>query len=102
MKGKKHIITLNGHKVYLKKDVYRARPDQIALSAFSVDPPHEPFAIVSVCMVNVKTSPGDILIKSYVENEGMLEQLIEQKIVSEPILEIPSGFVRIYLCKCLI
>lgn len=43
--------------------------------------------------------PDEIAIKNYSENEGLLEQLIEQKIVTHPHRFIGSRFVNMPICK---
>lgn len=62
----------------------------------------EPIAVATVCLPSVKAGDGYVFVKDYSENEGMLEALIEAKIVSEPVESIPSGFVYIYKCKLLV
>lgn len=60
----------------------------------------ETVAVASVNLAEVKT--GYIAIKNYSENEGVLEWLIENKIVSEPGQYVRSGFVKIPICKLLV
>ena len=43
-----------------------------------------------------------VLIKNYSENEGILKDLQEAKVIGEVIEEIPSGFIKLQLCELLI
>ena len=43
-----------------------------------------------------------VAIKDYSENEGMLNLLIKEKIVAQPVEHINSGFINIPICKLLI
>lgn len=47
-------------------------------------------------------SPGSVFIKDYSENEGLLDQLIEQEIVGEPTNYVRSGYVTIPMVPLLI
>jgi hypothetical protein len=42
-----------------------------------------------------------VLIKNYSENTGLLKDLQEAKLIGEVIDEIPSGFIKLQLCKLL-
>lgn len=61
---------------------------------------HELFAVASVNL-ETKLPKGQIYIKDYGENEGILRELMEQGIVSEPLRYEPSGFVTIPVCNLL-
>jgi hypothetical protein len=56
----------------------------------------------SVNIVGVVTDKSHVLIKNWSENQGILESLIEAKVISEPLMQIPTGFVRADLCKVLL
>lgn len=43
----------------------------------------------------------EVIIKNYSENEGVLDALVEEGIVSKPICELRSGYVPLYVCKLL-
>ena len=45
---------------------------------------------------------GEVAIKDYSENEGMLKVMMDAGIVSAPVRYVESGFVRIPVCKLLI
>ena len=65
----------------------------------------EPFESVAIASVNLPNEPmeeDEIAIKSYSENEGMLECLVKYKVVSKPVRIVQSGFVSIAVCKLLI
>ena len=60
-----------------------------------------PYARASV-QVAKELPKGHVGIKDYSENTGMLQLLIDNKIVGEPVGFIPSGFVRIPICPLLV
>lgn len=53
------------------------------------------FAVLSVNVPDVHLEPGEVIIKTYSEGEGMLEFLLHHKIVSEPKRWIKTGWVEI-------
>ena len=55
--------------------------------------------VITVCTVNLnELLPNEIGIKDYSENEGMLDWLLENDIVTEPHRYIQSGWVLIPIC----
>jgi hypothetical protein len=56
-------------------------------------------ATVNIPEANLK--PDEVIIKNYSENEGVLEFLIENGIVSEPVRHISSGWVTCPIVKIL-
>lgn len=56
----------------------------------------------SVNMPDHKIPEGYICIKDWSENEGVLDSLIENRIVESPEYFLPSGFVDVAICKLLI
>lgn len=62
----------------------------------------ERLAVATVCMVDYDEKPeeGNVFIKDYSENEGTLDCLIEQGVVSEPVREVQCGpYAVVYECK---
>lgn len=60
---------------------------------------------VTIATVNLPEhdlQPGEVIIKSYSENEGMLDFLTNNNIVSATGREIQTGFVTVHVCKLLI
>jgi len=55
----------------------------------------------SVNMSNHNPPDGYIFIKNWAENEGILEILIENKVIALPQAFLSYGFVQIPLCKLL-
>jgi len=92
-------LTLHNHtyeNVYLHWASYaNNRPALIITSAQG-----EPLVKASVNMPEISNiSPDYILIKDYAENEGILAWLIEHEVVIDTGTVIPSGFVKLNLCK---
>lgn len=92
-------ITLNGEKVELHKSNY-LHNGAWALQAFDLD--GIPYAKLSVNLVDEKLEDDEIAIKTWSENEGFLDQLIEQKVISEPIRQADAEFSKAAICKLLI
>lgn len=61
----------------------------------------EPVANASV-QLGVKLPEKHVAIKNYSENEGILEVLVAEGIVSEPVQYVQSGFVSIPVCELLV
>ena len=77
-------------------------PDNIALVACTNDDGFmEEFGVVSINL-SEKLEEGYVAIKNWSENEGVLNILIREGIVSTPSYFIKSGFVEIPVCELLI
>lgn len=61
-----------------------------------------PVCMASTNLVNEDLFEGEIAIKDYSENEGVLRCLVKAGVVSEPLRIVQSGFVNIPICKLLI
>lgn len=61
---------------------------------------NEPFMTASVS-VEAELEADEVAIKNYSENEGILDELIKNGVVSKPHKVINSGFVTIPICKLL-
>ena len=61
-----------------------------------------PIATASIFVQTAQLCPGEVLIKDYSENEGMLNALVKAKIVSDTGRCVQSGFVSIPVCKLLV
>lgn len=57
-----------------------------------------PFMTASVS-IGVELEVNEVAIKNYSENEGILDILIKNDIVSKPHKYVKSGFVEIPICK---
>jgi hypothetical protein len=58
-----------------------------------------PFATATVCVEDDLLKEGEVAIKDYSENTGILDALIEADVVESPHAFIQSGFVKIPICK---
>lgn len=61
-----------------------------------------PFAIATLNVPEAPVAKGNVLIKNYSENTGMLDALIEAGIISRPISYYFNGYVNIPECKVLV
>jgi len=60
---------------------------------------------VAVATINVPKYPlkdGEVIIKNYSENEGMLQCLIKAGVISAPVAYVQTGFVTCPVCKLLV
>lgn len=77
-------------------------PNNIALIAYTNNSGHkEEFGIISVNPSEV-LKKGYVAIKNWSENEGILNVLIREGIISTPRFFIKSSFVDIPICKLLV
>lgn len=60
------------------------------------------YAVATTNLPDCECGPDQAYIKSYSENHGILEALMEEGIVSPPVSYVQSGFVEIPLCNVLL
>lgn len=86
-------------------DLYQSEycePNNIALVAFNNSEGYmEEYAVVST-NPNAELEKGFVAIKNWSENEGILNVLIREGVVSTPSHFIRSGFVDIPVCELLV
>jgi hypothetical protein len=58
-----------------------------------------PFATATVCVEDNLLKEGEVAIKDYSENAGILDSLIDAEVVEYPHAFIQSDFVKIPICK---
>lgn len=91
-------ISLNGEypsQVYIRQRSYaNGRP---SLELINADD-HTPNSIVTVNLPDVLLEDNEVLVKDYSENEGMLEFLTANNIVTPTERGVQSGFVWIPVC----
>lgn len=59
-------------------------------------------ATATVNLPDQLLAPGNVFIKSYSENEELLDSLIVNGIVGEPVRTVKAGFAEVYECPLLI
>jgi hypothetical protein len=57
-----------------------------------------PYA-TATAVIDGKLEQGEVAIKDWSENEGILEFLIQNKIVKEPHRFVESGYVKVPICE---
>lgn len=87
-------------KVSIIKTEYQSPKNIALLAVMETEAGREPFGMITV-NVQQELKPGRVAIKDWSENEGLLDVLVEEGIVSEPLSYIPSGFVEIPVCRLL-
>lgn len=62
-----------------------------------------PMATATVCLIEYGHTPKlwNVFIKSWSENEGMLEALQKAGIIGEVVREVPAGYATAYECPLL-
>lgn len=58
-----------------------------------------PFATASLCVSDYLLKEDEVAIKDYSENVGILDSLINARIIEEPHAYIRSGHVMVPICK---
>jgi hypothetical protein len=58
-----------------------------------------PYATATVCVEDDLLNEGEVAIKNYSENAGILDSLIESDIVEPPHAFVHNSFVKIPICK---
>ena len=88
------------YNVRLEKHMYE-NTGRTALTLVDADD-GEQVACATVNLPEHKLGPGEIFIKTWSENEGMLEFLLKNHIVEDTGREVPTGYVTARVCKLLI
>lgn len=91
--------TYQGTEVELYLGKYSNGRKAIRLTYEEVPGEKWPFATATVNIPDEYCVVGEVFIKDYSENEGMLDFLIKNKIVEEPHRFVRSGYVRIPVCN---
>ena len=63
---------------------------------------HSLVAVATVNLPDVELNPGEIIIKNYSENEGMLNVLYDAKIIGPVLRMVKTGFVECPIVQLLI
>lgn len=84
-------------------EIYRGRYGDGSIALQVVDMCGE---VLSVATVNLEAygehpAQGNVFIKDWSENEGTLQCLVEEGVVSEPVRSVEAGFALAYECKLL-
>jgi hypothetical protein len=58
--------------------------------------------ITATVAIDLMPDEGNVFIKDYSENEGVLNCLIDEKVVSKPLREHQAGFAIVHECKLLV
>lgn len=61
----------------------------------------ERIAMASVNLPEIPLPDGCIFIKTWSQNEGLLDQLVAAGVVSEPVGWVPAGHARAAMCRIL-
>lgn len=58
----------------------------------------------TVCLAGSGRYPqlGNVFVKNYAENAGVLEALIEAGVIGPPVAELKTGYVSVYECPLLL
>jgi hypothetical protein len=61
----------------------------------------EPIAVATTCLEHAKPAPGNVFIKNWSENLGLLKVLQKAGVLGPVIREVSSGFVKVQECQLL-
>ena len=86
--------------VFAVMDTYKPGGGK-AIELFTDDEEMEPWTMATSNLAGISLADDEVLIKTYSENEGLLEDMEEAGIVRRTGRYIPSGFVNIPVCKLL-
>lgn len=103
MEKVKSVIYKGWHCDLLKS--YYAHGNRVALCLVAGEKDECPGEPVSTCTVNLPDEPlgeGEVFIKDYSENEGMVEFLVKEGVVEKTGREVRSGYIAVPVCKLLI
>jgi hypothetical protein len=62
----------------------------------------EQVACATVNLPEQQLAPGEVFVKTWSENEGMLDFLLKNRIVEDMGREVPTGYVTARVCKLLV
>ncbi len=63
---------------------------------------HTPIAMATICVTDAQLKEGEVLIKDYSENQGMVDTLTEAGIIEKTGRTVRSGYVDIPVCRLLV
>jgi hypothetical protein len=89
---KEALVRVFDVECYLEFDTYSNGKTAIRLIDSSDD---EEYTVATVNVPFADLPPGHVAIKSYSENEGVLEALIEAGVVKDTGVKLPSGFISL-------
>jgi hypothetical protein len=92
-------VIVNGTECILRKDTYVN--GRVALLLYEKES-GEPYTSLSVNLPDVKMAADEVAVKDWSENYGILDQMVEQGVVSKPLRYSWSGYVKIPICKILV
>ena len=87
-----------GGEYQLMAQFAKYKNNQVAIKLFDLSD-GMPYATATLCVEDNLLKEDEVAIKDYSENEGILQSLIDAKIVEEPHAFIQSNFVKIPICK---
>jgi hypothetical protein len=93
-------VTFQGWVCRVERASYGAT-ERVALPLYAVED-GSPVAVATVNMPELSLARDEVVIKDYSENEGMLDLLVAAGVVSPPLREVRSGYVTLYVCRCLL
>ena len=101
---KNKIVNFRGYKCKVVKAQYSNNKTALQLIAAEDNEEQEvakgdPIAIATINIPEVNLEPNEVIIKNYSENIGMLEALIEAKVVKPTSKTITTGFVICPVCE---
>jgi len=93
-------VTFKGSQFEVHIEKYRNNNRNAIMVIKKDDPDYDYIATINIPNANIDENM--VIIKNYSENEGILDMLVKEKIVTKPIRYVQSGFEMCPVCILLI
>ncbi len=93
-------VQLNARYVHAPADLRKGRYGDGSIALQATSEYGEPLCKPTVCLIDYGEKPaaGNVFVRDYGENEGMLKALQDAGIIGTTVREVPYGFVTAYEC----
>ena len=81
--------------LFIKRETYKGGKVRLQLYDSKDGTPYA----TATASIKEELEPGEVAIKDWSENEGILDFLVQNKIVKDPHRFVESGYVKIPICE---
>lgn len=93
-----HKSPYDGQEFNLSVSISTYRNKQKRIKLFDIED-GLPYAEASVCIEDYSLNEGEVAIKNYSENQGILESLIDYGVVEPPHAFVKTTWVKVPICR---